>query len=316
MSLLAIFNPEHDLCLANGNANYVAPESARLMAAEKAPVMRAIYGDCIAVSAIWLAAAMVGELEIDKVVAWGWNATLKRQLVKYGIDEKLLSTDAEIDEIRRLSHRGYGYGLRNEMFPDELENYGVKDVDEIELILGYYGDIVMKAPWSGAGRGLRWVRGSLSDHDKKWVEKIVLQQGMVMVEPRYEVVQDFALEYWIDNGEVYFCGYSLFNTANGVYRENEMIGDEEILERLAKYVEKNRIIDVAERLTAGLEKHVAGRYKGPLGIDMFTYRRGGEYYINPMVEMNFRHTMGHVAVAISKGNKPMCRVLERYYKRK
>ncbi len=316
MSLLAIFNPEHDLCLANGNANYVAPESARLMAAEKAPVMRAIYGDCIAVSAIWLAAAMVGEFEIDKVVVWGWNATLKRQLVKYGIDEKLLPTDAEIDEIRRLSHRGYGYGLRSELFSDERGNYGVGGIGEVERILGRHKNIVMKAPWSGAGRGLRWVRDSLSDHDKKWVEKIVLQQGMVMVEPRYEVVQDFALEYWIDNGEVDFCGYSLFNTANGVYRENEMIGDEEILERLAKYVEKNRIIDVAERLTAGLEKHVAGRYKGPLGIDMFIYRRGGEYYINPMVEMNFRHTMGHVAVAISKGNKPMCRVLERYYKRK
>jgi hypothetical protein len=49
---------------------------------------------------------------------------------------------------------------------------------------------------------------------------------------------------------------------------------------------------------------------------MFIYRRGEEYCVNPMVEMNFRHTMGHVAVAISKGNKPMCRVLERYYKRK
>jgi hypothetical protein len=43
--LLAIFNPEHDLCLANGDANYVPPASALRFARQEAHLMKALYGD-------------------------------------------------------------------------------------------------------------------------------------------------------------------------------------------------------------------------------------------------------------------------------
>ena len=31
---------------------------------------------------------------------------------------------------------------------------------------------------------------------------------------------------------------------------------------------------------------------------MFVYKAAGGYALNPMVEINFRHTMGHVAVVL------------------
>ena len=41
--MICIFNPEHDLCLANGGRNYVPPASARTFAAESCGLMGLLY---------------------------------------------------------------------------------------------------------------------------------------------------------------------------------------------------------------------------------------------------------------------------------
>ena len=45
MLKLLIFNPEHDLCLANGDANYMPPASALRFASQGAALMRMLYGE-------------------------------------------------------------------------------------------------------------------------------------------------------------------------------------------------------------------------------------------------------------------------------
>ena len=98
---------------------------------------------------------------------------------------------------------------------------------------------VMKAPWSGAGRGLRWVHGSLTPIDRDWIVKTIASQRCVIAEPRREVVADVALEYRVDSGQWVvgstcsrmlptFLGYSYFRTGSGVYKENVMWKDEQI----------------------------------------------------------------------------------------
>ena len=53
------------------------------------------------------------------------------------------------------------------------------------------------------------------------------------------------------------------------------------------------------------EKLKACAYRGPLGIDCFIYKnREGELKVRPIVEMNFRHTMGRVALGFEKFLKP------------
>ena len=204
-------------------------------------------------------------------------------------------------------------------------------MDGVQDALARYGRIVLKAPWSGSGRGLRWVDRTLSDLDKSWTEKTLASQGSVMVEPRMEVVQDFALEYYIGGqgreahsstqalqnsstqafkqsssqtfispcaGTHHFVGYSLFATQNGVYRENHLFSDDEILQRLSEYVSVQTILSAKAAAERWLESEIVPRYEGPLGIDMFIYKSADGYALNPMVEINFRHTMGHVAVAL------------------
>lgn len=46
---------------------------------------------------------------------WGWNHTIRRILAESGVDEKLLKTEAEIDKIRELSHRGTVIGFQQHL---------------------------------------------------------------------------------------------------------------------------------------------------------------------------------------------------------
>ena len=333
--MLAIFNPEHDLCLANGDANYVPPASALRFARQEAHLMKALYGD----GTIALAAEDVRLTQAFKhsgiqafeqsIVAWGWNKTLVAQLCKQGVPRELMPSDGQLDEIRRLSHR------RTALAAAEACGFSPKgeeclDMDGVQDALARYGRIVLKAPWSGSGRGLRWVDRTLSDLDKSWTEKTLASQGSVMVEPRMEVVQDFALEYYIGGqgreahsstqalkhsrtqavkhsstqaiispcAGTHFVGYSLFATQNGVYRENHLLSDDEILQRLSEYVSVQTILSAKAAAERWLESEILPCYEGPLGIDMFIYKSADGYALNPMVEVNFRHTMGHVAVAL------------------
>ena len=49
--MLCIFNPEHDLCLANGGPHFVAPASALAFAREGASIMQLLYPGAIALDA-------------------------------------------------------------------------------------------------------------------------------------------------------------------------------------------------------------------------------------------------------------------------
>lgn len=313
--MLAIFNPEHDLCLANGDANYVPPASALRFARQEAHLMKAIYGEDCEACAAEDVSNIYSKFKVQSsklnIVAWGWNKTLVAQLCKQGVPRELMPSDGQLDEIRRLSHR------RTALAAAEACGFSPKgeeclDMDGVQDALARYGRIVLKAPWSGSGRGLRWVDGHLSELDKKWTEKILVSQGTVMVEPRMEVVQDFALEYYIGGqgreahssnqavkqSSISFKGYSLFSTQNGVYRENHLLTDGQILQRLSEFVPAQAILSAKTAAERWLESEVVQRYEGPLGIDMFIYRAADGYALNPMVEVNFRHTMGHVAVAL------------------
>ena len=247
------------------------------------------------------------------LTAWGWDASLVRRLCKRGVPRELMPTDEQLDAIRQLSHR------RTALIAAEdcgFKPMGVEAfrLNEVQALLDKYSRIVLKAPWSGSGRGLRWVDHTLSAHDTDWVEKIISTQGSVIVEPRCEVVQDFALEYYLhppqpDNPQTTtpitghrsgFLGYSLFATQNGVYRENLLHSDDDILQRLSGFVSLATISLAKTSIESWLQAYVASKYEGPLGVDMFIYRTADGYALNPMVEINFRHTMGHVAVALRK----------------
>ena len=294
-----IFNPEHDLCMANGDANFVPPFSALEFGR-----------DCAGLTS-YIQKAGDGE-----IVPWGWDAVLKQRLVKQGVPVSSLPSDDVLDEIRRLSRRGIAAAAGafvNANVSDSMlrpDNFvrEVFRVDEAVSAVEEFADAVFKAPLSGSGKGLRWARhGELSASEFGWCKNIIARQGSLMVEKRLEVVQDFAMLFHVGPSEdggnsVNFEGYSLFFNDNGIYKGNVLSDDEHILTTLSGYVPEVLIINVKAALTLFLEREFSGRYSGFVGVDMFIYREAGQssFRLAPVVEINVRMTMGLLANRVYK----------------
>ncbi len=273
---LCVFNPEHDLCLAKGRWNYIPPRSAVEFACRDASIMSVLYPDAVCTS-VYDFQFSIFNFQLDEVVAWGWDAVVKHELIKRGIPAELLPSDEEIETIRELQHR-------STVLPLQEGCHAVKSVEEMESLLREREHWVMKAPWSGAGRGLRWVHGALTAIDRDWLLKTVANQRCVIAEPRREVVADVALEY---NSQ--FTGYSYFKTGSGVYKENIAMTDDRIVETFRE----TALQQTKARVEAWLKENVVPRYRGPLGVDLMVCADGSVH----VAEINFRHTMGMVAHA-------------------
>ncbi len=271
---LCVFNPEHDLCLAKGRWNYVPPRSAVDFARRDAGIMSVLYPDSLCCS-VYDVAEKLSTLhsQLSTLKVWGWDAVVKHELLKRGIPAELLPTDEEIVTIRELQHR-------STILPLQEDCHEVRSIEEMESLLREREHWVLKAPWSGAGRGLRWVHGTLTPIDRDWLLKTVASQRCVIAEPRREVVADVALEY-MDRA---FFGYSYFKTGSGVYKENVMWTDERIETTFP-------MREARERIEPWLATNVWPRYRGPLGVDLMVDAQG-RYFVS---EINFRHTMGMVA---------------------
>ncbi len=285
---LCIFNPEHDLCLAKGRAHYVPPRSAIEFARRDADIMQVLYPNAVCCSAYDDSIRSLDKNTIDTVEAWGWDAVVKHELIKRGIPANLLPSDETIADIRRLQHR-------STILPLQPDCHEVTSIDGMQLLLQQQPHWVMKAPWSGAGRGLRWVHGRLTDIDRQWLLKTVDQQRCIIAEPnRSEAgdrsgaspssVADVALEY----RDGHFAGYSYFRTGSGVYKENVMWPDNMIVSHFSHYGLLQKKHEVEQWLTA----NVWPLYMGPLGVDLMVCNDGIH-----VAEINFRHTMGMVAHA-------------------
>ena len=313
---LYIFNPEHDLCLANGDPNYVPPASALAFARTGLSAMKTIYGaDAEVIPAEdfgkWLQQKYNSQFSIFNfqfnIVPWGWDARLKRTLIKQGCPEEILPTDEWLESLRQLQHRS----TIAELQPHATCAYSVNEIDFLLnsqfSILNSQLSIVMKAPWSGAGRGIRFVDNEISDHDRHWAEKVIAEQRCVIVERRLDVREEYAFEYEVTNTDVRQIGLSLFVTQSGVYRHNILLSDDEIRRRLQPHGSAARLVrhsclkkevrhscrTIEEELTQWIKSNVVGRYEGPLGVDMILDQEGNTY----VSEFNFRHTMGMVAHA-------------------
>ena len=273
---LCIFNPEHDLCLAKGRAHYVPPRSAVDFARRDAGIMHLLYPDALCCSVYDVAEKLsTSHFPLSIVIAWGWDLVVRHELLKRGIDANLLPSDEEIFTIRELQHR-------STVLPLQPDCHAVHTLGEMEALIGEREHWVMKAPWSGAGRGLRWVHGVLTAIDRNWLCKTIAAQRCVIAEPCRIVVADLALEYM--GGR--FFGYSYFKTGSGVYKENVPWSDEQIEAAFP-------VLQARKRIEPWLAANVWSRYCGPLGVDLMIDAQGQVF----VSEINFRHTMGMVAHA-------------------
>lgn len=284
-----IFNPEHDLCLANGDPNFVPPESALKFGRDCPGVVGMICGN---------------EGDDGKVIPWGWDAVLRKRLLRDGVPEHMLPSERAVADIRELSHRrtslrAWDYIRRHISDTGFLVGESREEIVDTAGLCAFlerHGSAVLKAPWSGSGKGLRWVSSDrVSRSDIGWCTNVIAHQGSLIAEAREEVVLDFGMLFRIGETGVSFEGYSLFHTDNGAYCSSVLASDGYIIDRVSSYVPVSSLLEVQGLLKSFMEHTFAGRYSGFLGVDMFVCRSGDRFLLAPCVEINVRMTMGLLA---------------------
>lgn len=319
---LYIFNPEHDLALASGEANYMPPASARRMATDLAllPVWYAEAGSAVLASSAYnldfleemralldVPVRLVTEPELADgtvwdVRAWGWNPALNRRLAGLGVDERSLASPGQLEKLRLGSHRSSAVGLLPRLRLGEYfcgESFWLTCEDDWRRFVESRDSCLLKAPLSGSGKGLNWCRGVFTSSISGWCLRVGRSQGGVVGEPIYNKVEDFAMEFRSSGGgRVSFAGYSQFSTTqSGAYESNLLLSDAAVERNLSSYVPLAELHKLRDVLGQELSALFGSFYTGYLGVDMMLCRfpEYPFFRIHPCVEINLRMNMGVVA---------------------
>ena len=364
---LHIFNPEHDIALAANLSNFTAPHAGRQLRNDLGflPALWAQEGDRVLVQheesalkayrrvchrLVKLGVSLITNYEfqipkftthsseivirnseLTSIQPWGWDRAIRRELERNGVPVSLLPTAEQIEQIRQLSHRRTSAQLLPllQMEGTVGEAFECTTIEQVEELHRRYGRLVLKAPWSSSGRGVRFCDAERLNEkgemrNEKWARNVIASQGSIMAEPYYNKVRDFGMEFEADaEGHIRYLGLSLFHTVNGAYVGNILATESVKREMISRYIPVSLLDLVKQRI---IERLNLDGYVGPFGIDMMIVkhhpssllptpspsRTGGELHqtssilhhpsslsLHPCVEINLRRTMGHVALSIS-----------------
>ncbi|MBO7267023.1 MAG: hypothetical protein J6V12_04600 [Bacteroidaceae bacterium] len=298
MKPIFLFNPEHDLALANGDRHYIAPRNIREMARDLAELMSIT-------TPLYEESTLQGGAS-PHPIPWGWDAACTERFKRMGITTPALPTDGAIAALSRHSERGTAHRLLNafhQSHPDSIyigESLIVRSFDEIATYAMQHAHILLKAPLSGSGKGLRHVKthpnppcegGKSSPVEStsmstpppsqggtggisSWANALIHRHGYLTAEPYYPKVLDFAMEFITDATGCHFIGYSLFATDNhGRYIGSRLTSDAEIEHTLTGYIPREVLHEV-RRWVIGHHSHIVppawdtAQHPLPFGIDM------------------------------------------------
>ena len=321
---LYLFNPDSDLALANNEANYIAPASARRMAQDMAllPIWYAAPGSAVLAPSAYnadflkrmrelfgLQVQLATEPELPdyaeaRIVTWGWNPAIRGFFLKGGVREDRLPSPQLLAEYRLLSSRLQAVAVTRRIadrYPECTcgEHTLLNNIADCERTVNAMPACLLKVPWSGSGKGLNWCLHGFTKPVSNWCERVLREQGCLTAEPIYNKVKDFALEFYSDGqGEVRFAGYSVFSTnEHGAYTGNLLASDGQIEESIACCLSLEKLTGIREALRAELASIYGNTYTGYLGVDMMICRFAlfPEFRIHPCVEINLRMNMGLVS---------------------
>lgn len=308
------FNPENDIALASGLANYTPPKAAVMVrqAGQMLPMWYASAGDsilCRDVDAEWcerkirdfgidvnITDRCVGDAEARP---WGWSAYTRKSLTMRGCPETHLPADTLIEKMRLLSHRRTAAKVAEELrtavpdidiAPPAIECHCINDVKQI---ITDFDNAYIKMPWSSSGRGVTDTFGKDLDKVLRLAYDSIRHQGSVMVEKAHDKIMDFAKLFRCEDGKCTEIGTSVFTTDGlGVYTGNLLACEGQRLGVVTRIYDEYKLKRVVKALEKILTRIIAPYYSGILGVDMLIDSRG---CLDAVVEINLRSTMGYVA---------------------
>ncbi len=248
------------------------------------------------------------ERKIGGLKPWAWGPVASHKLRKY-----LPAAPEFVDlgwknwqvQDAYLFSKKAGLDLAK-MFSEEVGQWCKSKEEVIEFVRDFSkdGDVLLKAPWSSAGRGhLRLIDGEWSEISKSWLDKILAQQGGVVVEPWLDRVLDFSAQYEVTKDSVKLIGMTrVINDAAGRYlgtmvHHKWTIGlDSKLTEFLFRNEKVMQLYKV--EMPKRIKEMVSDDFSGNFGVDAMVFLHNGEYRLRKVVEVNPRVTMGKAALEL------------------
>lgn len=313
MKQILLFNPEHDLALANGDRHFIAPRNIREMAHDLADIMEAILPSSDSES------SFISPLASAHPVPWGWDPAVVEQFKRMGITAQELPTDDALAALSRRSERITAHQILCNFRKAHTDNAFVgeslvaRTFDEIADFAERHQHILLKAPLSGSGKGLRHVNKeglplspsgggtpesseqsgggmlSLSSSLKKvesWANALIRRHGYLTAEPYYNKVQDFAMEFIADATGCHFIGYSYFITdGHGRYIASRLMSDAKAEDLLCTYVPRKALHKIRQWMILHHTDIIPSewdttRHPLPFGIDMMIVHESKQSTVN------------------------------------
>lgn len=332
-----VFNPEHDIALAANSRFWTAPHAGRQLRSDLGwlPVLWADDGDVVVVNDVahaencarklnralpcvrfvqLSALHQIEGIQDARIQPWGWDVSIREQLRRAGIANSLMPKDEQLTRQRELSDRATAACLLKDVCKVMKGCIGearvLTGIDDIEPLKAEWGRVVLKAPWSSSGRGVRYVDDRPCNLIR-WAEKVLKSQGHLMAERWLDKVEDFGMEFFAhEDGRVTYEGLSLFDTSNGAYTGSVLATEDEKMEQITRFVPESLLLDIQGYICKWMEERINGVYEGPFGVDMMVCRtEDNALALDPCVEINLRRTMGHVALAVSPRQAGMQQIM-------
>ena len=313
---LHLFNPENDLALADGSFNYCPPPAAAQIAYDLAslPLWFAAARDCVALPcdvhkeyhsvmsrnfAMPAIYAPSTQRSVTSLSPWGWSAQMRHRFKAMGFDG-ILPADDTIASIRKLSNRRSSIKILSALKQQGVDTPPLPQYctlpDDVASFVNSRPRCVVKAPWSGSGKGIAWGIGRVETPMEHFYKGVIRRQGGVVCEEFLNGKVEFAMEFYTDGDTVSFAGYSLFKSFKGSYSGNILAGDSAIEQFLEQYIAPIQLQKVKELLPGVLGTLLCGSgYVGYFGVDMMIYESDGTLRLNPCMELNLRMNMGMVS---------------------
>ncbi|MDH6356704.1 hypothetical protein [Parabacteroides sp. PF5-9] len=330
MSRLHLFNPGYEMAVANETVQYTPPLNVQKMRrelallpmwygekedyvlmADETPsfdfgiIDRINYPTPVTLRSIYTQIKISPAMECSP---WGLSPDTIACLNRLKADHPSLIVPVWKKEYHQLSGRQTAAEcldlIRNYLPEDYFPSAPVfcQETGEIDaFIREKQPPFVLKTPFSSSGRGLWWLyENRLNTNDIQWINGALKRQRLISIELGLDKVQDFALEFYLDDeGKVSYEGISVFNTVGkGAYTGNRLDSQENLHQSIFQLTGGTYFNRIRHAVQSIIENIFGGIYSGYIGVDMLVYKTEKGNLIHPFVEINMRYTMGMVAIQL------------------
>jgi len=256
------------------------------------------------------APAQLAERQVGALEPWGWGP---------GVEDAAgpLARGGRVPEYSRWSRafgKDWSAGLLEGILADwDADWLGgevavCRDDAEVRAALERWPDAWIKAPFSASGQGRVHRRGGWQAGQERWLEQALAGFGRVVVEPHLDAVFEFSVLIRVgESTRRLGFGRSLADS-RGQYKGSVLGPLRQGLERpVLRFLsgdgrDPRRLDESGQRIADAVGGALAALgFRGLAGVDVMIYRAAdGALRMRPILEVNPRATMGHVAHGIGR----------------